>query len=59
MWRTRANVLAKVLEQRPDYYEEVAAAHQAVRDGTARTIPIEDAFPDWDERVAAARARQQ
>jgi hypothetical protein len=36
------------------YYEELAAA----RAGTATTVPVTDAIPDWAERVAAARERQ-
>ena len=38
----------------PGYYEELAAA----RAGTARTVPVTDAIPDWAERVAAARDRR-
>jgi hypothetical protein len=38
----------------PGYYEELAAA----RAGTATTVPVTDAIPDWAERVAAARGRQ-
>ena len=38
----------------PGYYEELAAA----RAGTATTIPVTDAVPDWAERVAAARDRR-
>jgi hypothetical protein len=36
------------------YYEELAAA----RAGTATTVPVTDAIPDWDERAAAARDRR-
>jgi hypothetical protein len=35
----------------PGYYEELAA----VRTGTATTVPVTDAIPDWAERVAATR----
>ena|SRR5690242_7613447 len=40
---------------RPGYYEEL----EAVRDGTARTTPAEEAIPGWQERLAAARAQRQ
>jgi len=36
------------------YYEELAAVHA----GTATTVPVTDAIPDWAERVVAARGRQ-
>jgi hypothetical protein len=36
------------------YYEELAAAHA----GTAATVPVTDAIPDWAERVTAARNRR-
>ena len=38
----------------PGYYEELAAA----RAGTATTVPVTEAIPDWAERVAAARDRR-
>jgi hypothetical protein len=31
---------------------------QAARDGSQDTTPIEQIFPDWDSRVAAARQRR-
>jgi hypothetical protein len=37
----------------PGYYEELAAA----RAGTATTVAITDAIPDWAERAAAVRDR--
>jgi hypothetical protein len=37
--------------QFPGYYEELAAA----RAGTATTVPVTDAIPDWAERAAGAR----
>jgi hypothetical protein len=37
------------------YYEELAA----IRNGTARTRPAQEVIPDWDERLAAARARSK
>lgn len=48
VWR-----LTVIATSRPGYYEELAA----VRDGSARTTPAEDAIPDWQERLAAARTR--
>ena len=41
--------------RQPGYYEELAAA----RAGTAMTVPVTDAIPDWTERVAAARDRRR
>lgn len=38
----------------PGYYEDLGAA----RAGTATTVPIADAIPDWDQRAAAARHRR-
>jgi hypothetical protein len=35
------------------YCEELGAA----RSGTAQTRPAEEAFPDWQQRLAAARAQ--
>jgi hypothetical protein len=46
VWR-----LAVIATNQPGYYEELAA----VLDGRARTTPAEDAIPDWQERLAAAR----
>lgn len=43
--------LTVVASSHPGYYEELAAA----RDGTAQTVPVTEAIPDWAERVAAAR----
>lgn len=39
----------------PGYYEELAA----VRDGTASTVPVNEAIPDWAARVAAVRDRRR
>jgi hypothetical protein len=44
--------LTVIATSQPGYYEELAA----VRDGTAHTVAAEEAFPDWQERLAAARA---
>jgi hypothetical protein len=44
--------LTVIATSQPGYYEELAA----VRDGTAHTMAAEEAFPDWHERLAAARA---
>ncbi len=46
--------LTATAADQPGYYEELAAA----RVGTATTVPVTDAIPDWAERVAAARDRQ-
>lgn len=48
VWR-----LTAVAAGQPGYYEELAAA----RAGTATTVSVTDAIPDWAERVAAARGR--
>ena len=47
--------LTVVATRQPGYYEEL----DAVRDGTARTTPAEQAIPGWQERLAAARAQRQ
>ena len=46
--------LTAIAAGQPGYYEELAAAHA----GTATTVPITDAIPDWTERAVAARNRQ-
>ena len=46
--------LTAIAAGQPGYYEELAAA----RAGTATTVPVTDAIPDWTERVAAARNRR-
>jgi len=46
--------LTAVAAGQPGYYEELAAVHA----GTATTVPVTDAIPDWAERVVAARGRQ-
>lgn len=46
--------LTAIAAGQPGYYEELAAA----RAGTATTVPVTDAIPDWAERVAAARDRR-
>lgn len=45
--------LTVIATSRAGYYEEL----EAVRSGTAQTRPAEEAFPDWQERLAAARAQ--
>ena len=45
--------LTAIATSQPGYYEELAA----VRNGTAQTRPAEEAFPDWQQRLAAARAQ--
>src|SRR6266702_7748028 len=43
--------LTAIAVGQPGYYEELTAA----RAGTATTVPVTEAIPDWTERVAAAR----
>ena len=45
--------LTAIAASQAGYYEELAAA----QDGTAQTKPAEQAFPGWQERLAAARAQ--
>ena len=47
--------LTVIATSRAGYYEELAA----VRSGRAQTRPAEEAFPDWQELLAAARAQSQ
>lgn len=47
VWR-----LTAIATSSSGYYEEL----EAVRNGTARTVPADDAIPGWQERLAAARA---
>ena len=46
--------LTAVAAREPGYYEELTAA----RAGTATTVPVTEAIPDWAERAAAARDRR-
>jgi hypothetical protein len=46
--------LTVVATHQPGYYDELAA----VRAGTASTVPVSDAIPDWAERLAALRDRR-
>jgi hypothetical protein len=46
--------LTAVAAGQPGYYGELAAA----RAGTATTVPVTDAIPDWAERIAAAKDRR-
>ena len=41
--------LTAVAVRQPGYYEELTAA----RAGTATTVPVTEAIPDWAERAAA------
>ncbi|HXS64474.1 MAG TPA: DUF6247 family protein [Streptosporangiaceae bacterium] len=50
IWR-----LTVTATRQPGYYEEL----RAVRNGVARTVPADEAIPDWNERLAAARAQHQ
>jgi hypothetical protein len=45
--------LTVIATSRAGYYEELAA----VQSGSAQTRPAEEAFPDWQDRLAAARAQ--
>jgi hypothetical protein len=45
--------LTVIATSRAGYYEEL----DAVRNGTAQTTPAEEAIPDWQERLAGARAQ--
>jgi hypothetical protein len=47
--------LTVIATSQPGYYEEL----EAVRAGTAQTMPISDAIPDWDARVSEARNRKR
>jgi hypothetical protein len=47
--------LTVIATHQPGYYEELTA----VRNGTAHTTPADGAFPDWQERLTAARAHAQ
>jgi Family of unknown function (DUF6247) len=47
--------LAVIATNQPGYYEELAA----VRSGAAPTVPITDAIPDWNARIANARNGRQ
>jgi hypothetical protein len=44
--------LVVVATNLPEYYENL----DAVRGGTATTVPAHEAVPDWEARIAAARA---
>ena len=48
-WRLTAIAIG-----RAGYYGEL----EAVRNGTARTTPADEAIPGWQERLAAARAQR-
>ena len=45
--------LTVIATSRAGYYEELEAVHN----GTAQTTPAQEAIPDWQERLAAARAQ--
>jgi hypothetical protein len=47
--------LTAIAASRAGYYEEL----EAVRNGTVRTTPADEAIPGWQERLAAARAQRQ
>ena len=45
--------LTVIATSRAGYYEELEAVHN----GTAQTTPAQEVIPDWQERLAAARAQ--
>src|SRR5580700_688575 len=47
--------LTVIATSRAGYYEEL----EAVRNGTGRTTPADEAIPGWQEQLAAARAQRQ
>ena len=51
-WSVRVRVLHKVLVENPNYYEELDARRESLRNGTAPTVPIEEIFPDWQETLS-------
>ena len=50
VWRLTATAAS-----RPGYYGEI----EAVRNGTARTLPAEHVIEGWQERLAAVRVQGQ
>lgn len=52
LWRLRS-----IAYSQPGYEEDMAAAKASIARGEPG-IPAEELFPDWDERLAAARARR-
>jgi len=51
----RAWRLTVIATRQPGCYEEL----EAMRRGTARSVPADEAIPGWEERLAAARAQRQ
>ena len=51
----RAWRLTAIAVSQAGYYEEL----EEVRNGTAQTSPAEHVFPDWQDRLAAARVQAQ
>jgi hypothetical protein len=47
--------LTVIATGRAGYYEEL----EAVRNGTAQTTPAQEAVPDWQERLVAARTQMR
>ncbi len=47
--------LIVVATNKPGYYEAI----DDVKRGVGHTVPIEQAIPDWEARVAAARAARR
>lgn len=57
-WSAIARVLTETLRENPNYYADIDAEIESVRNGTVKTVPIEQVFPDWDTHVAAGRAQR-
>ncbi|GAA4620802.1 hypothetical protein GCM10023196_006210 [Actinoallomurus vinaceus] len=57
-WATKVRILDNVLEQNPNYYEDLDASRQAILNGTADTVPVEEAFPDWNEFATRAHTHR-
>jgi hypothetical protein len=47
--------LVVIATGQPGYYEEL----EAVRSGTARTTPADEAVPHWQDRLTAAQAQRR
>ena len=47
--------LTAIATSRAGYYEDL----EAVRNGIGHTVPAEEVIPDWQERLAAARAQRR
>ncbi|GAA0326958.1 DUF6247 family protein [Actinoallomurus spadix] len=54
-WSITARALNKALKENPNYYEDLAAEVEGVRNGTVQTVPLDVVIPDRAERVAEER----